>query len=220
MSDYLYKKFYGKYRIMAHLDLNTMDFPRDDKGKIETDDFYIPCKNGAMIQHYGRDILTAYIPSAIKGNKLLKMCKEEGIEVSHVIEGDGEISFRFKAKYIDFIADYLKAKTMGKDVRPFSIKNLPKSEYTIPSEDINLYRQIVDSIPKEDVLVISQITKCFLDEKMQKKYKDIDIKSDIKKKCMSRQTKEYIHSMGMWNEYLKYIKQEISNYQTNKEQEK
>ena len=212
MSDYLYKKFYGKYRILAHLDLNTMDWPRDKNGNLETDDFYIPCKNGAMIYHYGYNILEVYIPSTIKGHKLLKMCKEEGIETFNLLEGDGEITFRFKAKDIEFIADYLKAKTFGKDIRPFSTKNLPKSDYTLSLENLNEYKEITASIPKGDILIISQITNQFMDEILAKKYKRIDIKSDMKKKCMARQTKEYIHSMGMWNEYLDYLKKEIDKH--------
>ena len=41
MSDYLYKKFFGKYRILAPIDSQTNDFPRNDKGDVDTEDFYI-----------------------------------------------------------------------------------------------------------------------------------------------------------------------------------
>ena len=217
MSDYLYKKFYGKYRILAHLDLKTMDWPRDKNGNLETDDFYIPCKNGAMIYHYGQNTLVAFIPSTIKGKKLIKMCKEENIWIDNIIEGDGEISFHFKSKDIEFIADYLKAKTSGKDIRPFSSKNLPKSDYHIANLDE--YKSIISSLEKGDTLIILQITNRFMDEILVKKYKRIDIKSDMKKKCMARQTKEYIHSMGMWDEYLIYLKKEIDKYLKEKSNE-
>lgn len=209
MSDYLYKNFFGKYRIMAWLDNNTNDWPRDKNGHIETDDFYIPCKNGALIQHYGGNVLTAHIPSIIKGNRLMKMCQDENIEITNVIEGDGEVTFRFKAKHIEFIADYLGAKTSGKDVRPFSTKNLPKSDYVIPEEDLNKYKLIASSVPKGETLILSKLTDRFMDEIMTKKYKRIDIKADMKKKCMARQTKEYIHSMKMWDEYIKFLNKEL-----------
>lgn len=205
MSDYLYKKFYGKYRILAFLDNNTNDFPRDKNGNIDTDDFYIPCKGNAMIQHYGKDILTAFIPSTIKGNRLIKMCEENNIQISDIMEGDGEIGFRFKAKDIDFVADYLGAKTLGKDIRPFSIKNLPKSNYVIPLEDFEKYKEITAKVDKENILIISKVTNDFITERMQKRYKGIDIKKEMKKKCMARQIKEFIHSMGMWDEYLMYL---------------
>lgn len=188
-----------------------MDFPRDMDGKLETDDYYIPCRNGAMIYHYGKDVLEVFIPSIMKGRNLLSMCDENNIKTFHIIEGDGELSFRFKAKYIDFIASYLKAKTAGKNVRPFSSKNLPKADYHIPEENIKEYKEITDEIPKDKVLVISNIIDMFLSEIMQKKYRDIDIKKDIKDKCMVRQKKEYIHSMGEWDNFLSYFKKEISN---------
>ena len=34
-----------------------------------------------------------------------------------------------------------------------------------------------------------------------------DIKADMKKKCLKN--KEYINSIGKWNEYLKYLEKEI-----------
>ena len=71
------------------------------------------------------------------------------------------------------------------------------------------YKQITSQLSKEDILIISKVTNCFLYEIMQKKYKDIDIKKDIKKKMMARQIKEYIHSMGEWNNYLNYLNKEI-----------
>ena len=98
MSDYLYKNFFGKYRIMAWLDNNTNDWPRDKNGHIETDDFYIPCKNGALIQHYGGNVLTAYIPSIIKGNRLMKMCQDENIEITNVT--DNKINLNIAYEYL------------------------------------------------------------------------------------------------------------------------
>lgn len=165
-----------------------------------------------MIQHYGQNVLTAYIPSVNKGNRLMKMCQEEGIDVFNIMEGDGEITFRFKAKHIDFIAEYLGARTSGKDVRPFSTRNLPKSDYIIPVEDLGKYKEIIAQLDKGDILIISKITKRFLDEILQKKYKRIDIKIDMRKRCMSRQQKEYIHVMNMWNEYLDYLQKELNKY--------
>lgn len=209
MSDYLYKNYFGKYRILAWLDNNTNDWPRDKDGKLDTDDFYIPCKNGALIQHYGGNVLTAYIPSINKANRLMKLCQDNNIEITNIMEGDGEITFRFKSKHIDFIAEYLGAKTNGKNIRPFSSKNLPKLEYTIPEEDLIKYKTISASVPKSELLIISRITDQFIDEILAKKYKRIDIKFDMKKKCMSRQTKEYIHSMKMWDEYIRYLDKQI-----------
>lgn len=187
-----------------------MDFPRDDKGNLCTDDFYIPCSNGAMIYHFGGNTLIAYVPSLIRGRNLIKLCEENNIEILNILEGDSEVSFRFKAKDIDFIAKYLKAKVAGKDIKPFSLRNLPKSEYRIPLEDFQKYKFIISKVKKEDNLIISKITNDFLYEILQKKHRDIDIKSDIKKKCMARQIKEYIHSIDEWENYLKYLQLKIN----------
>ena len=192
-----------------NIDSQTNDFPRNDKGDVDTEDFYIPCRTGAEISHYGRDILDVLIPSITRGRKLIKLCRENNIELYSIHEGDAEVSFRFHAKDIHFIADYLQAKTQGKNIRPFSLKNLPESDYVIPSEEMEEYKKIISCVPKENVLVISQVTKNFMEKKLAKKYKRVDIESDMRKKKMSRQTKEYIHSMGEWNNYLNYLNKEI-----------
>ena len=209
MSDYLYKKFFGKYRILAPIDSQTNDFPRNGKGDVDTEDFYIPCRTGAEISHYGRDILDVLIPSITRGRKLIKLCRENNIELYSIHEGDTEVSFRFHAKDIHFIADYLQARTQGKNIRPFSLKNLPESDYVIPNEKMDEYKKIISDVPKGDILILSQITKDFMEKKLQKKYKRIDMPADMKRKKMSRQTKEYIHCMGEWDNFLDYMKKEI-----------
>ena len=209
MSDYLYKKFFGKYRILAPIDSQTNDFPRNDKGDVDTEDFYIPCRTGAEISYYGRGMLDVLIPSITRGRKLIKLCRENNIELYSIHEGDTEVSFRFHAKDIHFIADYLQARTQGKNIRPFSLKNLPESDYVIPNEEMDEYKKIISVVPKEDILILSQITTDFMEKKLQKKYKRIDMPADMKRKKMSRQTKEYIHCMGEWDNFLDYMKKEI-----------
>jgi hypothetical protein len=56
-------------------------------------------------------------------------------------------------------------------------------------------------------------------EIMAKNYRHIDIKSDIKKKCMSRQIKEYIHSMGEWDNYLEFLNSRVKDFLKKKEGE-
>ena len=211
MSSYLYEKFFGKYRILAPIDYNTNDFPRNDKGDIDTEDFYIPCRTGAEISHYGGKTLDVLIPSITRGRRLIKLCKENGINISSIREGDSEVSFRFNMNDMDFIAEYLQARTQGKNIRPFSTKNLPESDYIIPKENLDKYKEIVSVVPKDNILVISQITKDFMEKKLQKKYKRIDVPTDMKRKKMSRQTKEYIHCIGEWDNFLDYMEKEIKN---------
>lgn len=215
MSDYLYKKFFGKYRILAPIDSQTNDFPRNDKGDVDTEDFYIPCRTGAEIYHYGRNILEVLIPSLIRGRRLIKMCEDQNIKISNIRENDSEVSFRFKVNNMPFIAEYLQPKTQGKNIRPFSTKNLPQSDYVIPKENMEDYKKIISIVPKEDILCISQITNNFLEEKLIKKYRHMDIFFDMKKEKMSRQIKEYIHYLGEWNEYLNYLNEALVEKEKN-----
>ena len=227
-------RYKGTYRLKAHIDRITNDFPRDINGKIDTDDIYIDCYQNIQITHFGHGVLVAYIPSIGRGHNILKaVCKElvgetetdkiqndyeqlysllikEGT-IKEVIETDGEIEFKFSAKHLDLFSKYLKPKTSGANISPFSSKNLPKpkEKYVIPNDEILEYKKITSVIPKDNLLLISQITKDFLFKILQKKpcYRNISIKADMKKKMLKG--KEYIHSIGMWNEYLTYLEASI-----------
>lgn len=226
-------KYKGKYRVKPNLDQFTNDFPRDDNGNIDQsyDDIYIKCANGAQIYHYGHSILVAYIPSIGRGhNMLIGIAKrlnlidkdstsrdyevlylllEKDGTIYHIVENDSEIEFHFNAKHIELITEFLKPQTSGADISPFSTRNLPKGSYTIPTENIQEYKKITDSIQKSDKLLISHMTNDFLTNILSKDslYKTVSIKADMRKKMLKG--KEYIHSVGYWDQYLKYLKQNL-----------
>ncbi len=208
MSKYLYNKFFGKYRILVPIDKNTNDFPRSVDGDIETEDFYIPCKYGE-ISHYGRNILQAYVFSGGKYKSLEKRMTEEGIVPVKVQEGQNEATIFFNVKDIEFFASELKAKTMGKNIRPFSSKNLPKSNYVIPEEDLAKYKEAIANISKDDLVKIHRIQEEFCKKVLSKKLKIKDIFKDMKKEKMYRQKKEYIHSKGYWDEFITYLSKSL-----------
>lgn len=207
---------------MPEINLSTNDFPRRFDGSIEDIDAYIPCKYGIKIMHYGhldgkRTVwYRAYIPSIMRGRNIAKKLDEQQIEYRQYCENDEEVDFLFKQTDMDVVAQLLKAKTIGKDTSCYSIKNLPKSDYNIPQEEINEYKTISSRVDKSDLLILSQITNSFLYDILAKKYRNIEIKSDIRSKCMSRQLKEYIHSIGEWNDYIDYLKKEINIFYKNK----
>lgn len=233
MARYLLK-YKGQYRIKPNLDLQLNDVPRNDDGSIDPsyDDIYIKCANGSQIYHFGRSILVAYIPSIGRGhNILIAIAKELKLidedtksrdygtlysilnkdkTVFDIMENDEEIEFKFNAKNIELIAKYMKPQTSGADISPFSTRNLPKSSYTIPNEDLRDYLEITNRIPKEDKWLISRITNEFMNNILSKNtlYKTITMKTDMRKKMLKG--KEYIHSMGYWDEYIKYLKKELS----------
>lgn len=228
-------KYKGQYRLKPNLDIYTNDFPRTDDGSIDPsyDDIYIKCANGSQIYHYGHSTLVAYIPSLGRGhNTLISIAKELKLisedtksrdygtlysllekdgTVFDIMENDLEIEFKFHAKDIELIAKYLKPQTSGADISPFSTRNLPKSSYTIPNEEIEEYKKIINSVSKYDKLLISHITNEFLNNILAKdklyKTLNISMKSDMRKKMLKG--KEYIHSMGYWDKYLQYLKVNI-----------
>ena len=227
-------RYKGKYRLKAPIDENTNDYPRDAHGKIETDDIYIDCAYGNQIYHYGHGILVAYIPSIGRGHnvlmsigteligketveslnrnydKLYELLLKEGT-IREIRQNDGEIEFKFKAKDIELVAKYLKPKTGGAGISPFSSRNLPKPKqaYVIPDEDLKEYKEIIVDISRDKLIILSQITKSFLNDIVAKKpyYKTVDVKADMKKKMLKG--KEYIHSIGLWNEYIKYLSKKL-----------
>ncbi len=228
MANYL-MRYKGIYRVKANIDESTNDFPRDADGKLETDDLYIKCFNGNQIYHYGHSILVAYIPSLGRGHNILRAIGDELLKIKDKIpydelysklleegtireirENDEEIEFKFHSKNMNLIAKYLKPQTSGAGISPFSTKNLPKSDYTIPVDELREYQEITKGIPKEDILIISQITRDFISKILPKSktYKSKNIKADMKLKKLKG--KEYIHSIGMWDKYLKYLKERLN----------
>ena len=122
----------------------------------------------------------------------------------------GEGSIYFKAKDIDYFASEMKAQVQGKNIRPFSTKNLPKSDYTIPALDLEEYKSCVSHIGKGEGLELAKLTKEFITKKLAKSKRIKDIDKDVRLHKMSRQPKEYIHFNGMWDEYIKYLKKNLT----------
>jgi hypothetical protein len=235
MPNYL-MRYKGQYRLKANIDESTNDYPRDINGKLETDDVYIKCANGGQIYHFGHSVLVAYIPSLGRGHNILRAMAFDlcGIEekiphkdiaaallnkgiIKSIHENDEEIEFKFSSKDIATIAKYMKPLTGGADISPFSARNLPKSDYVIPLEDLELYKKITDPVPKEDLLTISYATKHFISNIVSKNplYKSKDIKAEMKKSML--RGKEFIHYSGMWNEFINFLKEELSTYEKNGE---
>jgi hypothetical protein len=115
------------------------------------------------------------------------------------------------------------AKTNGASVSPLSVRNLPKGKYKIPEEDLKEYSEITAKLPvvirpfhgseKEmvDGLLVKSIIAGF-DPIMQKKLgKKLDMKAD--RKQVGLKSKEYIHSKGLWQEFIEYLRKEVNKYE-------
>lgn len=225
MSNYLWEHYKGKYRVLADYDLETNDFPRDEQGNIDKDfnDFYIPGKKGVQIKHAGRDKLGVFIiGNSIAKNiltnvyeketnkkapvKMEKLC--ESALLNNVIEEytlyDGEALFIFKASNIEDWAKPCKLKTSGAKISPFSVKNLPKSNYEIPEEDEMAYRKILEKLPKDKRVAASRIATSNIKNTFNKK--------KIKEmKQLGMKLKQYIHYKELWDKLLTELEKETNN---------
>ena len=106
----------------------------------------------------------------------------------------------------------LKPRTSGANRSPYSSKNLPKNkEYKIPDEEFVTYKNIVAKIPRERILSITHITNHYLKSLVTKKNTWEDIKADMALKGLKG--KEYIHSIGKWNDYIDYLQKELTKCQ-------
>ena len=162
-----------------------------------------------MIFYVCRNTLQAYIPSLGRGHNIIKYINENiGQDIIYDIEEtDSEVLFKFNTKYDNQIIPLLKPRTSGASISPFSSRNLPKTSYKIPDEEFVAYKNIVSKIPKERILDITHMTNNYLKSLATKKNKWEDIKADMIAKGLKG--KEYIHSIGKWNDYIDYLRKEI-----------
>lgn len=223
MANYLTTHYKGKWRILSDIDEETNDFPIDCDGERDEDCVYISCRNGNKIWYWGlndsrRAVLGAYIPSIGRGRNIKKAMKKDKIEFFNYDESADEVIFHFLAPDIEYVANALGAKTSGANTSPFSSKNLPKSDVSIPSEKIEEYKAITSKLGKNDMLVIKNINDHFLTDILEQtlrkktKNKKFSVRDDMKLNKMSRQMKEYVYSRGYWQEYLDYLSKEIDAY--------
>jgi len=231
---YYLSRYVGIYRIKSHIDETTNDFPRDEEGKLEQNDVYIKCEKGGQIYHYGHSTLVCYVPSIGRGHNILKQLGQDlGMNLSvygesfnyekfytdlyskkivfDIEETDEEVLWKFDNKNMNIMVNYMKPLTSGASISPFSTKNLPKAKYIIPSEDIDKYKKICQAHPETSPLQMANMSSDFIFNiipKKNKTYKNQDMKALMKLKMLK--SKEFIHALGMWEEYLKYLENNLA----------
>lgn len=159
--------------------------------------------------YYGHNVLQAYIPSLIRGRNIIKTIQQSDPSlIFNIEETDSEILFKFKYVDSDKIIPLLKPRTSGASISPFSPKNLPKNkDFKIPDDKLTQYKEIVSKIPPDKLLTIGRMTNLFLQTLVTKKNSWENIKADMRLKCVKG--KEYIYMIDKWDEYLRYLENEI-----------
>lgn len=179
------------------------DFFRNAKGEIDLtiDEYYIDCYNDIIIYNYGNHtklgegILVAYIPSLGRGHNIINKIEKHSIEILSE-ENDAEVFIYFNIKNIDKVCSIVKAKTSGASISPLSEKNLEWINYEIPQKDLDKYRVSSKDIP------INAYRHIY--SEFAKKNK-LDL--DRKRKLAKLPIKEYIHSLGLWKKYCKFLEE-------------
>lgn len=204
-------KYVGTYRVKAEYDQITKDFPRTEDGDIDKsfEDLYIPCVKGIIKHTYlGEDILQCCFYNKIKTainiyDRIFKKYPDIEIELEDD-SPDGIIYFH--AKDLKKIATIIKPQTSGKGINPFSKKNLPKSEYEIPNKDLNQLLKLTKHLTKaESMHFFRAVNSEFLSQMSTPKKNYI-----VKFKSCNMTPREFIHSQGLWEEYLKYIETKLN----------
>lgn len=116
---------------------------------------------------------------------------------------DKEVLFRFKYADHEKIFPILKPLTSSPNRSPFSTKNLPKSDYVIPEEDLNMFKNIIQKYSDLSPILIAHTTNNYIKTFASKRNPIEKIKADMKKKCLKG--KDYIHYIGKWNGYLLFL---------------
>lgn len=127
--------------------------------------------------------------------------------IFNLYETDEEVVFKFKAKDFDVLEKYLKPRTFGANISPFSVKNRPKTKYVIPDKDQIAYKEIIKKVPQEQLFLIGKYTKDFLKSLANKRNTWEQIKSDMTLKGLKN--RNYIHSIGQWDKYIKYLEGQL-----------
>lgn len=203
-------RYVGTYRVMAHFDISKNDFPKDDAGNIDPsfDDLFIPCGKDGEIRHtYTNGLLAFYSPRITVIKNFAKKLSSRKNPPWFEVDDCGDDGFLyFKESDIAFFAKLFKAKTIGKGIKPYSKQNLSKDtveKYVIPDADNKKFSALLSKVPTNRKLSFAKLViRDFEDNKFTDK-----LRTDKEDSGLS--SKEFIHSCGMWDEFIKYVKSRI-----------
>ncbi len=172
-------------------------------------DIYIDCQKG-RIYYYGNRILEFYTDSLGRGRNIVRAIQTDlgNNIIFNIEESDSEVLFKFNAKHMKELEPYLKPKTSGAKISPFSSRNLPRNKsYKISDEASLEYKEIVQKLGQNRIIELTHMTNSFLQSLATKKNPWENIKADMALKGLKG--KEYICSIGQWDKYISYLKENL-----------
>lgn len=180
------KEIYGKYinPDNSSIEKKDMDVERDGK-----------------ILHITR---VSYCPTDVE---LYKQDLTKDNIIFEIEETDSEVLFKFKYTDMDKLESILNPSTIACNRSPFSTKNLPKSDYKIPSEDLGIYSDTIKNIPKNELIKLVHISQEFMKKKAKTKKQITTLNAEKKK--LGMKPKEFYYYKGWWDEYVKYVKENL-----------
>ena len=206
------EKYTGTYRVLGCIDSSTNDFPRDENGNIDSsyDDLYIPCSRGkSVIKHTYEDnkLVLCFYNKCSTARNVYKELKDKYKKLDIEFEDSGEDGLiYFNADDIKKIATIVKPKTSGASIKWNSAKNLPKAKYEIPSKDLKRLSDITAGLSKIEKMKFGKnVSSEFLSSHK--------LKEEQNQSRLS--PKEFIHSKGLWDDYMIKAKREVKKYATN-----
>lgn len=136
-------------------------------------------------------------------------------------ETSEEVLFKFKAKNLESLIEYIQPKTNYAKRSPFSVKNLRKQlgikapeKNDIPIDKLTEYKKITSQIGRENISIYNKINDGFITELCGKNNSSKDtFLQNIKDENYT--IKGYIFSLGedVWSNYLEYIKNYLKENQ-------
>ena len=216
--NYMYRyllKYVGTYRVRAVYDVEKEDFPRNNTGGIDPtfEDLYINCSRGIIKHTYkGNDILVlCFYEKVGTTNNVYKEIREKYPKLDIEKEFCGsDVFIYFHAKDIKKIATIVKPKTSGAKIDPFSNKNLPKVDYKIPAKDMAELYSLTEKLSKTETMQFyKKVNSDFIKGIRKLDGKKFDAKEEHKKSRLG--SREFIHSVGLWDRYLTYVKKQLKN---------
>ena len=201
-------KYVGTYEVKTHYDIGADGFVDES-----ADDLYIPCSKGyGEIRHSYKDgILMYYSPKKSVAKSITTYIDNiTGIDYQVELTEDECLIF-FKDADLDVWAKILRPSKKNKNIAPFDMTEYYKVNYKIPKADKDFVSKELEPITaKKRKEFYSNCLDKFDDKIEIAKGKKFKFREDRDRTQLDKEA--YIHYIGLWDKFIRFIKKEVRNY--------